>query len=106
MAGPVPDDETRQHGHATLSAGAIVAINFGVATTLLLGAFLLLYLVADEPRKLGGGLSTLSSLFFFFLSLVHIKNLLTGLGGSMAIRPVEGGLESPLPPRYYVRNGL
>jgi len=54
MAVPVPDDETRQHGHATLSAGAIVAINFGVATTLLLGAFLLLYLVADEPRKLGG----------------------------------------------------
>ena len=50
MAGPVPDDETGQHGHATLSAGAIVAINFGVATTLLLGAFLLLYLVADEPR--------------------------------------------------------
>ena len=50
MAVPVPDDETRQHGHATLSAGAIVAINFGVATTLLLGAFLLLYLVADEPR--------------------------------------------------------
>ena len=50
----MPDDETRRHGHALLSMGAIITINFGVATTLLLAAFLL-YSVVDEPRKLGGG---------------------------------------------------